>query len=98
MHCLVVEYPVPDDPARFREHYEQRHLPLARQLPGLVRAEVAWPEPLIPGADVPFCVFRAVFADAMAVQAALMSESGAELAADVPNYSPKGARMYHHAL
>lgn len=98
MHCLVVEYPAPAEPDRFRQYYEQRHLPLVQDLPGLIRAEVAWPQALAPASVVPFCVFRAVFADAAAMQAALMSETGAELASDVPNYSPRGALMYHHAL
>lgn len=97
MHCLVVEYPTPADPARFRSYYESRHLPLARTLRGLLRDEVHWPAPLNPAAEAPFCVFRAYFEDARAMEAALVSEIGAELAQDVPNYSPLGARMYHYA-
>lgn len=98
MHCLVVDYPQPDDAAQFRAYYEAHHLPLAAQLPGLLRMEIAWPEGLNAADPGPFCIFRALFADAEAMGAALRSEIGARLAADVPNYSPAGARMYHHAI
>lgn len=97
MHCLTVEYPEPDDRTHFRSHYQARHLPVAEQLPGLIRLEVAYPQALNPRDEVPFCVFRAWFPDAQSMEAALFSEIGAELAADVPNYSPRGARMYHFA-
>jgi uncharacterized protein (TIGR02118 family) len=97
MHCLTVTYPVPDDPARFRDYYLGTHLPLAKSLPGLVSSSHGFPEQLGPG-DAPFCVFHAYFADRAAMDAALESEVGARLAADVPNYSPKGASLSHHMV
>lgn len=96
MHCLTVTYPEPDDAAAFRAYYEQKHVPLARTLPGLKRCSFAYPEPLGPG-PVPFCVFRAWFDDAQSMFAALESEIGQTVAADVPNYSPNGVSLYHHA-
>lgn len=96
MYSLCVEYPMPADPEQFRAYYTARHLPLATQLPGLLSYEVAYPKSLNNRADVPFCIFRGNFASAEAMEQALFSEVGAEVAADVPNYSPKGCRMYHH--
>tara|TARA_R110000751_G_scaffold234229_9_gene335818 strand:+ start:124438 stop:124740 length:303 start_codon:yes stop_codon:yes gene_type:complete len=90
MHCLTVLYTTPDDPDAFRSYYVDQHLPLARTLPGLIKATYAFPEPLGPG-DTPFCIFQAYFEDAAAMGAALQSEIGAKVAADVPNYAPKGA-------
>ena len=36
---LVVLYTQPDDPSAFDRHYFETHLPLVRQIPGLLRAE-----------------------------------------------------------
>jgi uncharacterized protein (TIGR02118 family) len=92
MHKLVVTYPHPVDPARFRAYYERTHIPLAAKLPGLVSLAYGYPEALGPGA-APFCVFEAMFADRAALDAALASPQGQVVAADVPNYSPGGAAL-----
>ena len=92
MHKLVVTYPRPDDPAKFRAYYAATHIPLAAKLPGLVRYSYGYPEALGPG-EAPFCVFEAVFANSAALDAALASSEGQAVAADVPNYSPKGAAL-----
>lgn len=98
MYCLCVEYPMPAAPEQFRAYYAARHLPLASRLPGLLSYEVAYPKSFNESADVPFCIFRGYFASAEAMEQALFSETGAEVAADVPNYSPTGCRMYHHPV
>lgn len=92
MHRLVVTYPRPDDPAGFRAYYEARHIPLAAKLPGLVSWSFGYPKALGPG-EAPFCIFEATFADRQALDAALGSPAGQAVAADVPNYSPKGASL-----
>jgi uncharacterized protein (TIGR02118 family) len=94
MHCLTVTYPAPKDAARFKAYYEGTHVPLARQLPGLKSCTFGYPEPLGPG-TAPFCVFQAWFEDGAAMVAALQSETGQKVAADVPNYSPEGATLFH---
>jgi len=94
MHCLTVIYPQPGDAARFKAYYEQTHVPLAKQLPGLISCSFAYPQPLGPG-PVPFCIFQAWFHDAAAMETALRSEIGGRVAADVPNYSPDGATLFH---
>jgi len=93
MHCLTVIYPRPDDEASFKAYYEQSHLPLAAKLPGLKSHRYAFPEAIGPG-DV-FCIFQAYFADGAAMGAAMESEIGQQVAGDVPNYSPKGAQVFH---
>lgn len=94
MHCLTVIYPAPKDAARFKAYYEGTHVPLAKQLPGLKSCSFAYPEPLGQG-PAPFCIFQAWFDDAAAMFAALQSETGRKVAADVPNYSPDGATLFH---
>ena len=92
MHKLVVTYPRPDDPGRFRAYYAATHIPLAARLPGLTGYSYGYPEALGPG-DAPFCIFEATFADSASLDAALGSPEGKAVAADVPNYSPKGATI-----
>jgi len=36
MYKLLVLYPYPDDPQAFLDYYRQHHLPLVKQLPGLL--------------------------------------------------------------
>ncbi|MCA1525322.1 EthD family reductase [Bradyrhizobium yuanmingense] len=97
MHCLTVLYPTPDDPSAFRAYYVDKHVPLAATLPSLVRHHYAFPQRLGPG-EAPFCIFQAFFSDAAAMDAALGSEIGRKVAADVPNYSPKGATLCHFKI
>jgi uncharacterized protein (TIGR02118 family) len=96
MHSLTVIYPGPNDAAPFKACYEGTHVRLAKQLPGLKSCSFAYPEALGPG-PAPFCIFQAWFDDAAAMYAALQSETGRMVAADVPNYSPDGAILFHFA-
>lgn len=93
-HKLIVTYPQPDDPEAFLSYYVSTHVPLANRLPGLIRASYARPTMLSPGAPV-FLIWEGLFADRAALIAALKSDVGAQVAADVPNYSPKGATLMY---
>ena len=95
MHCLTVIYEAPEDPARFKDYYVKTHIPLARSLPGLISLSYGFPEPMTP-TPAPFCIFQAFFADAAAMDAALKSEIGGRLAADVPNYSLQRPSLSHY--
>lgn len=98
MHCLTVIYPQPDDASAFKAYYEATHVPLAATLPGLRSMHFAYPDAIgpedAPAADV-FCLFQAYFDDGAALGAAMASVIGRQVAADLPNYSPKGARIIH---
>jgi uncharacterized protein (TIGR02118 family) len=94
VHCLTVTYPAPKDAAQFKAYYQGSHVPLAKQLPGLKSCSFAYPEALGPG-PAPFCIFQAWFDDGAAMLAASKSEIGQRVAADVPNYSPNGAILFH---
>lgn len=93
MHCLTVIYPTPDDPAQFKAYYAEKHLKLAAQFPGMIAMHHAYPEAVSPG-DV-FCIFQAFFPDLETFGAAMGSEQGSAVSADVANYSPKGAQVSH---
>lgn len=89
MHKLVVLYPEPTDRAAFVSYYEAHHLPLARRLPGMLRCRYSLD---VSGDGSPyFAVFEADFPDKGALGAAMQSDAGAAVAADVPNYATGGA-------
>jgi uncharacterized protein (TIGR02118 family) len=94
MHCLTVTYDAPDDPAHFKDYYVETHIPLSRSLPGLLSLSYGFPDPM--RGPAPFCIFQAFFADAAAMDAALKSEIGGRVAADVANYSPKAPNLSHY--
>jgi uncharacterized protein (TIGR02118 family) len=96
MHRLQVTYPVPADAARFMDYYVGHHVPLARQLPGLLDCRWMHPKALGPGAPATFLIFEADFASEASMLQALGSPIGAQVAADVPNYSPAGATLMHY--
>lgn len=94
MHRLFVTYPEPADAQRFMDYYTGSHVPLARRLPGLLACR--WMQPTsLGGGPAHFLIFEADFATEAAMFAALGSPLGAEVAADVPNYSPAGATLMH---
>ena len=96
MHCLTVTYPQPDKPEDFKRYYERNHIPLAKQLPGLKSCSYGYPSALGDAAGVPFCIFQAWFDNAAAMGQAMQSDVGKKVAADVANYSPKGATLFHY--
>ncbi|MBK1782972.1 EthD family reductase [Prauserella cavernicola] len=97
MYRLTVLYPPPTDPEHFREYYVNTHLPLAATLPGL-RAMRYSLDVSAPGGQSPyFAVFEGDFDSYDAMVAALSSEQGQAVNADVPNYATGGVHMIHYA-
>lgn len=78
------------------DYYVVRHVPLARTLPGLLGCRWMQPTSLGPGGH--FLLFEADFANEATMFAALSSPIGAQVATDVPNYSPAGAALMHYAV
>ncbi|HWV85280.1 MAG TPA: EthD family reductase [Capillimicrobium sp.] len=87
MHKILVLYPPPPDPAKFRDYYENTHIPLASKLPGMRSYSYAFDVGSAQGDSPYFCVFEAVFDDAAAAGAAMGSPEGQAVAADVVNYA-----------
>ncbi len=83
---LSVTYQTPPDPAAFDAHYLGTHMPLCDKLPGIKRAEVTKFTPGLDGSAPEFYLRTdLVFESAEAMQAALGSETGKEVVADVAN-------------
>lgn len=96
MHRLLVTYPAPADASAFLDYYVNTHVPLARRLPGLRDHRWFLPKALGPGHPPNFLHFEADFDSEADLMAALQSPIGAQVAADVPNYSPGGATLVHY--
>ena len=98
MHRLLVLYPPPTDPDRFRSYYEGTHLPLVAELPGLRGYRYSFDVAASAGEPPYFCVFEADFDDAAAYGAAMASLEGQAVRADVPNYATGGAVVLDYEL
>ena len=96
MHKLVVMYGPPQDPEHFRSYYTGTHLPLAAQLPGLRAMRHSFSVEGVGAASPYFCIFEGAFDDAGAMGAAMSSEIGRQVAADVSNYATGGVTIVHY--
>lgn len=96
MHRVLALYPQPKDPAHFKKYYEETHLPLAQQMPGLLASRYTFsPEGL--GAPSPyFCIWEGEFSSAESMAAATQSPIGQKVAADIANYATGGVILLHY--
>jgi len=94
MAKLVVLYGAPQDAAAFDAHYFEKHVPLAKTIPGLRRYEVSHGPVGTPGGPAPYhLVATLTFDDGAAIQAAFASPQGLACAADVQTFATGGADM-----
>ena len=98
MHRLLVLYPPPVDPDRFRNYYEATHIPLAAKMPGLRGYRYGFDVAATEGESPYFCVFEADFDDAAALSAARGSTEGQAVVADLPNSATGGAVVLDYEL
>ena len=99
MHRLLVLYPEPHDRNAFIEYYTNTHLPLAAQLPGIIRWDYAVDISEEHSDETPyFAVFEADFDDQNAFRAAMSSPEGLAVSDDVPNYATGGATVVDFTL
>lgn len=95
MARLVVMYGTPADPAAFDRHYFDKHVPIAKSIPGLRRYEVsAGPVATPAGPSNWHLVATLHFDDMAAIAAAFASPQGQAAAADVQVFATGGAEMY----
>jgi uncharacterized protein (TIGR02118 family) len=96
---LVVLYSHPDDPDAFDRHYFDIHMPMVRQLPGLLRAETGrLVNALDGGAQLFYRVAELYFPDEAAMDAGLASDAWKATAADYQQLAPPGSRMFVEIL
>lgn len=90
---VLVLYNTPEDPEAFDRYYEQTHIPLAKQLPGLLRYTVSRKVTPLGGDAKVYLVAELDFESREAMQAAFTSPIGAETAADVPKFATGGTSL-----
>jgi uncharacterized protein (TIGR02118 family) len=94
MAQLVVMYKTPKDPTAFDAHYLDRHVPLAKTLPGLRAYDVSQGPVGAPGGPSGYHLIATLhFDDVAAIQAAFASAEGRAAAADVQGFATGGAEM-----
>lgn len=95
MARLVVMYNTPRDAAAFDKHYFDRHVPLAKKIPGLRKYEInKGPVGTPVGPSNIHLIAILHFDDMAAIQKAFASAEGQAAAADVQTFATGGADMY----
>ena len=95
MARLVVMYRTPKDPAAFDAYYFDKHVAIAKKLPGLRRYEVSQGLVGTPAGPSSFHLVATLHFDNMAaLQAALASPQGQAAVADVPTFATGGVDIY----
>ncbi len=94
MARLVVMYKTPQDKAAFDKHNFEKHVPLAKTIPGLRKYEVSQGPILTPARPSNFHLIATLhFDDIAAIQRAFASAEGQAAAADVQGFATGGVDM-----
>jgi uncharacterized protein (TIGR02118 family) len=94
MAQLVVMYKTPKDAAAFDKYYAEKHIPLAKKIPGLRKYEVSKGPVATPAGPSSYHLMATLtFDNLAAIQSAFGSAEGQAAAADVANFATGGAEM-----
>jgi uncharacterized protein (TIGR02118 family) len=94
MAKMVVIYQKPEDVAAFERHYFEKHIPLAKRLPGIRKYEVSRGPIMSPAAPTDAWLVGTLQFDSLAaIREAFASEIGQECAADRREYAPDPAKF-----
>jgi uncharacterized protein (TIGR02118 family) len=95
MARLVVMYKTPRDAKAFDKYYFDKHVPLAKKIPGLRKYEVNQGPVATPaGPSGIHLVAILHFDDMAAIQSAFASAEGQAAAGDLQNFATGGADLY----
>ena len=95
MARLLVMYKAPQDAAAFDKHYAEKHIPLAKKIPGLRQYEVSQGAVATPAGPSGYHLVAILqFDDMAAIQKAFASPEGQAAAADVQTFATGGADMF----
>jgi uncharacterized protein (TIGR02118 family) len=95
VHRVLVSYGQPDDPGAFDEYYRDTHMPLAMEMPGLIRFTAGHAKPMDPSQTVPYLVVELDFESEAAMTAAMSSPEGRSAGKDIANFATGGATLAH---
>jgi len=91
---LVVMYKAPKDTAAFDKHYSEKHIPIAKKIPGLRKYAISQGPVATPAGPSAFHLIAILtFDNLAAIQAGFGSAEGRAAAADVQTFATGGADM-----
>ena len=95
MARLLVMYKAPRDAAAFDKHYAERHIPLAKKIPGVRKYEVSKGPVLTPVGPSNYHLAAVLqFDDVPAIQKAFASAEGQAAVADVGTFATGGVDIF----
>lgn len=95
MAKLVVMYKAPQDAAAFEKHYFEKHVPLAKKIPGMREYEISQGRVGTPGGPSNYHLVAILqFDDLAAIQRAFASAEGQAAIADLQMFATGGADIY----
>ncbi|MFC5519540.1 EthD family reductase [Polaromonas jejuensis] len=94
MAKLIASYQQPEDAAAFDDYYFNKHVPLAKTLPGLRSYEVTRGDVMgMAGKHAAYLVAILEFDSMSAIQEAIASPQGQATAADLANFAGAGVDL-----
>jgi len=93
MYRVTIVYNHPTDPAAFDQHYDEKHLPLVRDIPGLSRFAAGKCEPLDGNTPAAYALAQLYFASKDDAGKAFGSAQGQAAAGDIGNFASGGVTM-----
>jgi uncharacterized protein (TIGR02118 family) len=95
MARLLVMYKTPRDAAAFDKHYKEKHIALAKKIPGVTKYEISKGAVATPGGPAPYHLIAILhFDDMAAIQKAFASPEGQAAVTDVQTFATGGADIF----
>ena len=95
MARLLVMYKTPHDTAAFDNHYSEKHIPLAKKIPGVRKYEISKGVVGTPGGPSTYHLIAIIeFDNLAAIQKAFASVEGQAAVADVKTFATGGVEIY----
>jgi uncharacterized protein (TIGR02118 family) len=95
MAQLLVMYKTPHDAAAFDMHYAEKHIPLAKKIPGVRKYQVSKGPVATPAGPSPYHLVATMqFDDIAAIQQAFASAEGQAAVADVQTFATGGVEIF----
>jgi uncharacterized protein (TIGR02118 family) len=95
MARLVAMYKTPKDASAFDKHYFEKHVPIAKKIPGLKKYEVSQGPVGTPAGPSGFHLIATLhFDDLAAIQKGIASPEGQAAVADVQIFATGGVDMF----
>ena len=95
MAQLVVMYKTPEDAAAFDKHYAEKHIPIAKMIPGLRQYEVSQGPIVTPAGPSDYHLAAVLRFDSLAaIRSAFASPEGQAAAADAQNFATGGVDIF----